>query len=119
MSRSRASAKSAGTRFETSIARWLAEHVDDRIERRTKNGTKDRGDISGWRFAGRRVVAELKDRARLELGVWVREAETERLNDDASVALVIHKRRGTADPGDQFVTLTLRDLVALLTGERH
>lgn len=118
MSRTRASARAAGSRFERSIADYLAEHVDDRIDRRVKTGAKDRGDIGGWRFAGRRIVAECKDVARLSLGTWINEAETERGNDGALVGLVIHKRRGTADPGDQYVTLTLRDLVALTTGSR-
>ena len=118
MSRNRSSAKAAGARFERSIADWLATHVDDRIDRRVKTGAKDKGDIAGWRFAGRRIVAELKDCARLDIGGWVREAELERGNDDAQVALVIHKRRGTTDPGDQYVTCTLRDLIALTTGER-
>jgi hypothetical protein len=118
VSRNRKSAKAAGARFERSIADWLAAHVDDRIDRRVKTGGKDKGDLGGWRFAGRRIVAELKDCARLDLAGWVKEAEVERGNDDAHVGLVIHKRRGTADPGDQYVTLTLRDLVALTTGER-
>ncbi len=118
MTRNRASAKSAGTRFESSIVAYLAEHVDDRIERRRQSGSRDRGDVSGWRYAGQRIVAECKDVTRLSLGTWINEAETERLNDSADVGLVIHKRRGTTDPGDQFVTLTLRDLVALITQER-
>lgn len=118
MPRNRKSAREAGTRFERVIADHLAEHVDDRIDRRVKTGAKDRGDIGGWRFAGRRIVAELKDVTKLNIGGWVREAEVERLNDDADVALVIHKRRGTQDPGDQYVTTTLRDLLCLLTGER-
>ena len=118
VARNRASAKAAGARFERVIADWLAEHVDDHIDKRPKRGAKDRGDIGGWRFAGRRIVAELKDAATMNLGGWVRQAEVERLNDDAHVGLVIHKRRGHGDPGDQYVTLTLRDLVALTTGER-
>lgn len=118
MTRNRASAKAAGSRFERSLADWLATHVDDRIDRRVKTGSNDKGDIAGWRFAGRKIVAECKDVTRLALGSWVREAEVERRNDDAQVALVLHKRRGTTDPGDQYVTLTLRDLVCLLTGER-
>lgn len=36
--RSRASAKSAGARFERHIADYLAAHVDDRIDRRVKTG---------------------------------------------------------------------------------
>lgn len=40
------------------------------------------------------------------------------MSQDAHAALVIHKRRGTQDPGDQYVTMTVRDLVSLLTGTR-
>ena len=118
MTRNRASAKAAGTRFESQVVAYLAEHYDDVIERRTKTGGKDRGDVSGWRFAGRRIVAEVKNVSRLNLAGWVNEAEIERANDDAMVGLVVHKRHGVGDPGSQYVTLTLRDLVALLTGER-
>ena len=119
MPRNRASAKAAGAKFERDIADWLAVHVDDRIDRRVKTGAKDKGDIGGWRFAGRRIVAELKNYGgRIEAGTWLNEAEVERGNDDAHVGLVVAKRRGTTDPGDQIVLLTLRDLVALLTGER-
>lgn len=114
MTRSRRSARQAGTAFETSIVRHLATVVDDRIERRAKTGANDRGDITGWRIHGARIVAECKNHNRLNLAGWVTEAEVERGNDDALVGLVIHKRRGTTDPGDQYVTLTLRDLLALL-----
>lgn len=117
-SRSRRSAKDAGTRFETSVARWLAEHVDDRIERRARNGEKDRGDLSGLRTAHGRVVSECKDTTRIELAQWASEAETERGNDDALAGLTIHKRRGVADPSQQWVTMTLADLAALLTGHQ-
>ncbi|WP_280317275.1 hypothetical protein [Nocardia wallacei] len=118
MTRSRASAKKAGTRFETSIAAYLATHVDDRIERRARTGAKDRGDIGGLRSGGNRVVVECKDHGgQLRPGEWLRETEIERGNDDAAVGLVV-KRRGTADPGDQIVLMTMRDLVALITGQR-
>lgn len=119
MTRSRQSAKAAGTRHESAVAAYLNTHVDDVIERRRQNGAKDRGDISGWRFAGRRICAELKDYGgRVLVGPWLNEVEIERGNDDAHVGLVIAKRRGTTDPGDQVVLMTLRDLTALLTGER-
>lgn len=118
MSRSRSSAKAAGTRFERLVANTLAEHIDDRIDRRVKTGSADRGDIGGLRFAGRRVVIECKDVSRLNLSGWVDEADVERGNDDALVGLVVHKRRGHGDGLDQYVTTTLRDLIALLTGER-
>lgn len=116
--RSRKSAKDAGTRFESAIAECLRAHVDDRIERRTKTGNKDRGDLSGWRYGPHRIVAEIKNTSRINLGAWAGEAEIERLNDDAHVAVVIHKRHGKGDPLDQWVTCTLRDLIALTTMER-
>lgn len=118
MSRNRASAKKAGTAFESLIVAYLATHIDDRIERRRLSGSKDRGDVSGWRFAGQRIVAEAKNVTKLNLGGWIGEAEIQRLNDDAGVGLVIHKRFGKGEAGDQLVTMTLRDLVSLLTGSR-
>lgn len=119
MTRSRASAKAAGARFERSVADYLATVLDDdRVDRRVKTGSKDRGDIAGIRAHGRRVVLEVKDVTRIDLSGWVREAHIEAGNDDALVGLVVHKRRGTTDPAEQYVTCTLGDLVALLTGVR-
>lgn len=117
--RNRASAKTAGTRFETTVAAYLAKHVDDRIERRRQTGARDRGDLSGLRVLGNRIVAECKDYGgRLLPGPWLREAEIERGNDDAAAAIVLAKRRGATAPGDQYVLMTVDDLVALITGQR-
>ena len=118
MSRNRQSAKKAGTSFETLIAGYLAEHVDDRIERRRLNGNHDRGDISGLRHMGQRVVIEAKNTARTNLAGWAAEAEVARGNDDAVAGVIISKRHGKGQPGDQWVHMTLRDFVALLTGHR-
>lgn len=117
MARSRASAKQAGTRFESLIVGYLAAHVDDRIERRRLSG-KDRGDIAGLRHMGARVVIECKDTAKLSLGPWAAEAETERGNDDAVAGIIAHKRHGRGQAADQWITLTLADFVALLNGNR-
>jgi hypothetical protein len=119
MTRTRASAKAAGARFERVIADYLAAHIDDRIDRRVKTGSNDRGDIAALRSAhGKRVVAELKDCARLELGTWKKEADVEAGNDDAIAGVVVHKRFGNARPGDQWVHMTVDDLIALITGVR-
>jgi hypothetical protein len=121
MTRNRASAKSAGTRFERSVADYLAANLDDRIDRRAKTGGRDKGDIGGLRaplHKPGRVVIECKDVAKLNLSGWVNEADVERANDDGLAGVVVAKRRGTTDPGDQYVVMTLRDLVALLTGDR-
>jgi len=118
VTRTRASAKKAGSSFERSIADYLALTVDDRIDRRVKNGTKDRGDIGGVRIHGLRVVLECKNTAKTSLGTWANEAETERGNDDALAGVIVHKRHGKGQPADQWVTLTLADFAAILTGNR-
>ena len=119
MARNRNSAKAAGQRFESLVAAYMNRHVDDRIERRRQGGNQDRGDISGLRHMGQRIVVECKDYGgQLKPGPWVEEAGRERGNDDAGVGIVVAKRRGTTAPGDQFVLVALADLVALLTGSR-
>ena len=121
MARNRNSAKAAGTKFETLVTRYLRTTLDDdRIERRRLGGAgNDRGDIAGLRHMGQRIVLECKDYGgQLKPGPWVEEAGRERGNDDAGVGLVVAKRRGTTAPGEQFVLMTLADLVALLTGSR-
>ena len=118
MTRTRASAKKAGTSFERMIADYLAAHVDDRIDRRVKNGAKDRGDIAGLRHHGHRVVIECKNAVKTLLGPWAEEAETERGNDDALAGIVVHKRHGRGRAEDQWVTMTMGELVALLTLSR-
>lgn len=119
MARTRQSAKQAGARFEKIVADYLADQLDDdRIERRRLTGARDRGDIAGIRHHGQRVVIEAKDHGgRVQVGPWLNEADIERGNDDALVGIVVAKRRGTADPGEQIVLMTLADLVAVLTGQ--
>ena len=117
MTRNRASAKKAGSSFETLIASYLAKHYDDRVERRVKNGTKDRGDISGVKtIRGGRVVLECKNQARDNMPAWLREADIERANDDAAIGVVVHKKHGSNKGGEQYVTMTLDTFVQLLEG---
>ncbi|MEV7645847.1 MULTISPECIES: hypothetical protein [Actinomycetes] len=117
MARSRASAKAAGSKFERDIADHLAKTVDDRIDRRVKTGAKDRGDIGGVRVHGQRLVLECKNTSRINLGTWITEAHVEAGNDDALAGVIVHKRHGKGKPGDQWVTMTVDDLIALITGE--
>lgn len=117
MARNRASAKAAGSSFERQVADYLNRHVDDRIDRRVRTAA-DRGDIAGLRHMGQRVVVECKNTTRINLGAWAAEAEIERGNDDAGVGMIVHKRHGKGQAADQWVTMTLGDLVALLTGSR-
>jgi hypothetical protein len=116
--RTRSSAKQAGARFEREIADWLAANLDDRIDRRVKTGAKDCGDLGGIRVHKQRVTAELKNCRDWRPGEWLREAERERVNDNALTTFVVAKRHGSADPGQQVVLMTLADLVAIIRGVR-
>lgn len=118
MSRSRRSARQAGAAFERLIADYLAKHIDDRIDRRPKNGVKDRGDIGGLKHMGQRIVIECKNTSRPTYSGWLAEAETERGNDDANAAIVIHKRHGKGAASEQLVLMTVAELVALINGDR-
>ncbi|MDU0478368.1 hypothetical protein QVA66_03830 [Staphylococcus chromogenes] len=118
MARSRATAKQAGAKFERAIADHLRDHLDDRIDRRVKTGATDKGDIANVRDShNRRIVIEAKDYGgQLKPAPWVAEAHTEATNDGAHVGIVVAKRRGVTAPGQQWVLMTLDDLIKLLGG---
>lgn len=119
MTRSRATAKAAGARFERAMADYLRDTVSEWIDRRTKAGARDLGDLANLRApSGGRIVAECKDTARINLAGWAAETETERRNDGAIAGVIIHKRHGRANPADQWVTMTAADFAAILTGTR-
>ena len=107
-----------GTSFETSIAKGLAEALnDDRIERRARTGALDKGDIAGVRLNGKRVVIECKNIATgkvFKLPEWVKEAQEEAENDGAVVGIVIHKRSGSTKSLEQWCSMTVGDLVTIL-----
>lgn len=120
MTRSRSSARAAGSHTERVIADYLAAALDDdRIDRKVRAGAKDKGDIGGLRVHGQRLVVESKDCAKIDLPGWTNEAHTEANNDGALLGVVIAKRRGTTDVGKYWVHLTVDDLLALMTGQRH
>ena len=107
--------KAKGTTFETLMTTFLAwELKDDRIERRALNGGKDRGDIAGVRVGPYRLTVECKNVRTMALSAWVREVEVESINDGALAGVVIHKRTRYGKAADQYVTMTARDLVAIL-----
>ena len=119
MARNHGSARDAGTRLERMVAEYLRMTTgDDGVDRQVKRG-KDLGDIRGVKFFGHKIVLELKDVARMDLPGWLREAEAERGNADALAGLVVHKRHGKGHPKDQYVTMTLETLVAMITLSRE
>lgn len=118
MARTNASAKQAGSRFERTTADYLRDNLSEFIDRKVRTGAKDTGDIANVRTtSGRKVAVECKDYGgSVKLSEWIREAETERDNDGAAVGIVVAKRRGTTEPGAQWVFLTVDGLIELLRG---
>lgn len=101
MTRSRATARQAGTKWETAIVRTLMAHGWPHAERRRLAGQHDRGDIAG--VPG--VVIEAKNTNRLELAAAVDEANVEALNAAAPIGVAWMKRKGKADPLDGYVVM--------------
>src|SRR5687767_4279938 len=107
-----------GSSMERMVADYLRNNGFPFADRRVKTGAADKGDIGGVHVHGERLAIEVKNTAKVSLGVWAGEAEVERVNDGAIAGVVVHKRHGKGQAKDQWVTLTLTDFVAVLTGKR-
>jgi len=83
--------KQKGTAAETSVVNWLLSKGRKQVERRSLNGSNDRGDIAGIPT----VVIEVKNCVKVELSAWLKELEAEMINDKADTGVVIHKKKGT------------------------
>jgi hypothetical protein len=89
---------------------YWAEHEIEKIEQargyqvwRPRAGQpRDRGDL-----AGLPLVQQVKNRDRLELGVWMSELESQVVNAGAQTGVVIHPRR-RRNIQDWYVTTTVR-----------
>lgn len=101
--------KQKGTKAETDVAKCLN---DNGIEawRNPPAGTRDVGDIR----ISLPIVIEVKDHARLDLATWVSEAQVEKVNAKARVAVVWHKKRGKSNPSGWYVTMTGQDFIELI-----
>lgn len=118
MTRTRQSAKTAGTRFERQIADHLDAHLPGRVDRQPRTGAKDKGDIAGVTTPdGRPIAVECKNVTRTSLANWIHEARTEADNLGAAAGIIIHKRHGRSAPAAQWVTMTVADLTAILTSQ--
>jgi len=94
-------AKQKGTAAETAVVNWLQSKGRKHVERRSLNGSSDRGDIAGIPC----VVMEVKNCERMELSKWLKELEVEIHNDKAETGVVVHKKKGTTNVGEWYATL--------------
>lgn len=120
MTRTLRTARQAGALMETKTVEYLNWALDtDTIERRRPNGVNDRGDLSGIRYQGHRVVVECKNTSKMNVSKHLNEAETERGNDDALFGVVVQKRPGIGittreGQGRQLVMMTLATFALIL-----
>lgn len=111
MTRSRATARAAGTRWETEIVRALVAFGWPFAERRRLAGVNDRGDIAG--IAG--IAIEAKNTNRLELATAVDEANTEAGNcGEGVLGIAWIKRKGRSSAEDGYVVMDGRTAMRLL-----
>lgn len=111
MTRNRASAKKAGTSWESEIVAALIRNGWPHAERRRLAGSRDRGDVAG--VAG--VVIEAKNTSKLALAEAVDEAIAEARNDSTeSHGVAWIKRRGKARAEDGYVVMPGSTFMQLL-----
>lgn len=113
MSRNRASAKKAGTSWESEIVKTLIDYGFPHAERRRLSGAADRGDIAG--VPG--VVIEAKNTKGHDLAGAVDEANVEALNASARIGVAWLKRRGKSSPLDGYVCMDGATFLRLLQEE--
>jgi Holliday junction resolvase len=106
--------KIKGSAYERTIVDYLRK--SGFMADRTRAGwVDDRGDIHGVTSAeGKPFTFECKNHRGDSLPGWIKELQREVSNAGGVVGVVVHKRHGTADAGDQFCTLPMSMLVQLL-----
>ena len=81
--------KQKGTLAETAVADYLRQTFPA-VERRALSGVNDKGDISN--VPG--CVIEVKNQRSYKIHEWMKETETERLNADANLGVLVIKPNG-------------------------
>lgn len=98
-----------GTRWETRLVKWFNENGWPQVERRARNGRKDRGDLTGLVS----IVVEAKNVKRIELAKWMDEALVEQANDGAQQAVVIFPRKN-CETKRAYVLMELQQYAELI-----
>lgn len=102
--------KAKGTAEETAVVTYLNSQGILAV-RNPPQGSKDKGDINLLNLP---VVIEVKNCRTMKLAQWLDEAQVEKSNAKADIALVWHKRIRKGNPADHYVTMTGEDAVKLL-----
>lgn len=94
--------KRKGSAAERAVVDWLRANGFRYAERGLAGSSKDTGDIVGV-IPG--LCLEVKNQSRMTLAAWVDELKVEMANLGAWSGALIHKRKGTTDVGEWYVTM--------------
>lgn len=104
-----------GSEYERSLLGLVQKYWPYAI-RPGKQGVRDKGD---FHMPGNdRYILEAKNEKRMNLSGWLKEAEVEAENAGVPYGVVVHKKRGTTAPEEQYATLRFGDFLKLVHGER-
>lgn len=101
--------KNKGSAYERSIVDYL-RLCGYGVDRTRAGWSDDRGDIHGVKG----VTFECKNHKAMSLSGWLAELAVECVNNKTELGVVVHKKRGTADPAKQYATLPFGMFVKLL-----
>jgi hypothetical protein len=116
--------KNIGTAAETAVVRAARRLGFPHAERVVLHGSTDMGDVRLTPGLTAGVIVEVKGGHAAEVAsdmqvlVWLAETETERVNANADVALLVTKRKGhgPARANTWWAHLTIQAVAALTTG---
>lgn len=99
--------KAKGSAFERLVRDYLAQAIP--CERIPAGATLDRGDL--WTAS---CAIQCKSHRTLSLGSWMRDTLQQQTNAAKPLHALVIKRKGTTDPAQQLVVMTLEQLRSIL-----
>lgn len=103
-----------GYALEAQVRDYLTAEGLPVVRPQHAGASRDIGDLVGIELGGRPLLIECKNHKAMALAGWVDAARAKAAEDDLAMAVVVHKRVGRGRPEEQYVTMTLGDLVTLL-----
>jgi len=104
-------AKQKGTLAETAVADYLRQTFPA-VERRALSGVNDKGDVAGVP----NCVIEVKNQRSYKIHEWMKETETERINAEADIGILVIKPVGigVSRVSDWWAVVSLETITRLV-----
>lgn len=106
------SSKRKGDVFERAVLATTRTLGFPWAERTRAGYERDHGDLH--LVPGRAVIVQAKNRARPAWSEWLAQLAAQRANSGADHAVLVVKRAGIADPGEQLAVMRYADMLRLL-----